>query len=304
LSRWPGGAPFALFLSHDVDQVHDRGFYRILGDLNHLRRMLVAGEAGVPRACGRRILRSLLHPKDWQGQFENILSLEAAHGWRSTFFFLDGHRGSRYGARYDLEDPRIRELAARLRRAGCEIGVHGGWYDYEDADALRRSAERVERAFGVRPVGIRNHYLRLSVPGTWNVQARAGFRYDSTFGSSDRVGFRDGRRVPFQPEDPETGHPMGIWVLPLAAMDTALFRCMGLRKAEALASLRELLQETERHGGLLSLLWHNNYFDEPEYAEWEETYEEFLAILAERRPWCATGAEICDWLQADAGKDP
>ncbi|MBN2108831.1 MAG: hypothetical protein JW832_15500, partial [Deltaproteobacteria bacterium] len=37
---WPGGAEFALFLSHDVDQVHDRGLYRTLADINHLRRVL------------------------------------------------------------------------------------------------------------------------------------------------------------------------------------------------------------------------------------------------------------------------
>lgn len=299
---WPGGAPFALFLSHDVDQVHDRGFYRALGDLNHLRRVSVGNEPGDARACARRIGRSLFAPKPLQRPFETLRRIEEHHGWRSTFFFLEGSRWSRYGSRYSLEDSRVRALGRMLLDGGCEIGVHGGWYDLDSPTGYRRSAERVKEAFGIRPVGIRNHYLRLSGEATWSAQVDAGYEYDSTFGWADRPGHRDGKTHPFMPFIDSTPDRNRFVVLPLVVMDTSLFRYLKLDCRQAVAEVTRLADLSERAGGLLSLLWHNNFFDEPEYAEWEEAYRIVLERLASRRPYCGTGAEIAAWWRA-SGRD-
>lgn len=285
-----------------MDQVHDRGVLRTLADVNHLGRVLLAGEPGDAAACGRRILRSVFRPNDWRPQFERILAIESAFGWRSTFFFLEGHRWSRYGSRYRLEDHRIRSVGALVREAGCEIGFHGGYYDLDDAAAYRRGAERIEEAFGVRPVGIRNHYLRFSFPGTWRAQAQAGFSYDATFGWGDRLGPRDDRWLPFQPLDPATGEPIGLVVLPITVMDATLFRHLRLDADRALGCLDEKLKAAAASGGLVSLLWHNNYFAEPEYAVWQEVYAETLRRAASYRPYCATGAEIATWWAAHHGE--
>ena len=299
---WPDGRPFALFLSHDLDQVYDRGVYRTLADLNHLRRLLLGRENGRAGACVRRIGRSIFRPKPPAAQVERVREIEARHGWRSTWFFLEGRTAARYGARYEPEDRPIREIARRLLDAGCEIGVHGSYYDFNDPVGYARSASRLQAAFGTRPAGIRNHYLRLDVPRTWVAQASAGYVYDATFAFRDRVGFRDGKREPFTPADPTTGEPLGLVVLPLAVMDTTLFRYMRLDAAAAVQAVERLADEVEEAGGLLSLLWHNNFFDEPEYADWEETYRVVLERLAARRPFCGTGIEIVDAWKASGGE--
>lgn len=296
--NWPGGASMALLLSHDVDQVHDRGFYRTLGDVNHLQNVVRGREAGDVRACARRIARSVLSPKPLRRQFEALLGIEGAHGFRSTFFFLEGARWSRYGSRYRLDDPRVRALGRTLLDAGCEIGVHGGWFDLDSAAGYRRSADRVENAFGVRPTGIRNHFLSFTGVATWKAQREAGFEYDSTWGWTDRIGHRDGRMHPFEPVDPESERPLGLVVLPLTVMDTALFRGGRLSGDAAVEAVVSVALETARAGGLLTLLWHNNYFDEPEYSDWQETYREVLRRLAELGPWCATGSEIVSWWRS------
>jgi len=299
---WPDDAPFALFLSHDVDQVYDRGFYRTLGDINHLQRMFRGKDHGNKAACCRRIGRSLLRPKDWRRQFERILEIESAYGWRSTFFFLDGNSWSRYGTRYDLEDPPIRELAELLIKANCEIGVHGGYHDFNSAAGYRRSAERLEAVFGIKPVGIRNHLLKFSYPETWKAQAQAGFLYDATFGMSEQPEFQAVRMHPFIPKDPQSGAPIKLVVLPLTVMDSALFRVLGLGMQEALQMLGNLLDQVKSTGGLFTLVWHNNYFDEQEYRIFEEVYAEFLRRVAACKPFCATGAAIAQWCQSHSGQ--
>lgn len=289
---WPGGADFALFLSHDVDQVHDRGLYRTLADVNHLRRVLLGFETGSAPLCVRRIGRSILRPKSALRQFEALLACEARYGWKSSFFFLEGRPWARYGARYDLEEPVVRRIAERILESGGEIGVHGGYYDFNEAAGYRRSRENVERAFGVRPVGIRNHHLRLSGIETWEAQADAGFLYDATFGWNEKLGHRDGRLYPFLPLQGLSVERSHFVAIPLSIMDTTLFRYLGLSSGAALKAAVEVANETARRGGLLSLLWHNNFFDEPEYEEWQDVYEALLAHVASLKPWCATGAEI------------
>jgi hypothetical protein len=123
-------------------------------------------------------------------------------------------------------------------------------------------------------------------------QAEAGFLYDETFGWNDRVGQRDGRVFPFEPELAEESSSVKFVVLPLAIMDTTLFRYAGLKADEALAVAVEVVEQTARAGGLLTLLWHNNFFDEAEYQGWQEVYVRLLDRIARSSPWCATGAEI------------
>ena len=85
-ANWPAAAPLAVFLSHDVDQIHDRELFRWLGDVNHLRRHWFKGERGRTWPCLRRIAPPLLRPIDPMTQFRSIRPLQGRHGWLSTFF--------------------------------------------------------------------------------------------------------------------------------------------------------------------------------------------------------------------------
>ncbi len=293
-SIWPENRPFGLFLSHDIDQIHDRELFRVLADLNHVRRIWTKSEKGSAPLALRRVARALVAPKPAEQDFETILEIEARHGFRSTFFVLHDPYWSRNGPRYRLTCPEIRRIADLVRGSGCEIGLHGGVLRLNQADGYRESREALRVALGVEAVGIRNHLLRYSGMDTWAAQESAGFRYDATFGYPDRLGPRDGRMVPFVPEG------RNILELPLTVMDVTLFRNLGLEGAAALDAAWQAIEPVAQAGGLVSLLWHNNYFNEPEYRDWQWTYEQLLERLASLKPWCATGAEIERWWRANA----
>ena len=296
---WPGGAKFALFLSHDIDKIHDRELFYALAALNHVRRMAMRSEKGSVRLALRRLGRALLAPKPPEMDFRTILDIEARHGFRSTFFVLHDSRRGRRGPRYSLKSAALRRIVDMIVAARGEIGLHGGYYQFNQAEGYRASREDLRRALGVEAVGIRNHFLRLSVPETWMAQEAAGFRYDSTFGYSDRIGPRDGRMLPFFTENPADGGKIDILELPLTVMDVALFR--GAEKGEAaLEKAWQAIEPVIQAGGLVTLLWHNDYFNEPEFRDWQWTYEQLLARLAERNPWCAPGSEINGWWRARA----
>lgn len=301
VARWPMGRSFGLFLSHDVDQIHDREFWRVVADVNHLRRRILYREAGNSWLAMRRIGRSLFRPKHPLTDFETILELERRHGVRSTFFILDDRYWARHGARFRIADPRVHDLVVLLAGAKCEIGVHGGYYRFNDARAYRQSRGAFLETFGVEPQGIRNHLLRLSVPDTWAAQARAGFLYDATFGEPRKLGPRDGRCLPFWAVAPTGASNDGLLELPLTVMDTTLFRYSGLGGDLALDAAWAAVAPVVEAGGLVTLLWHNNFFNEPEYWDWQWVYEQLLDRLAALKPWCATGAEINNWWRTREG---
>ncbi|MCB9911381.1 MAG: polysaccharide deacetylase family protein [Verrucomicrobiales bacterium] len=296
--RWPGGRAFALLLSHDIDQIHDREMWRILADVNHVRRMVTQGEPGhVGQAMGR-IARAVLAPKPATKDYETILALEAQYGFRSTFFVLHDPYWARQGARFGIEGRAIRAIAERVIEAGCEFTVHGGYYRFNNPSAYLESRETLKRLFGVEAIGIRNHLLRYSYPGTWRAQRDAGFDYDATYGYNCQPGPRSGLALPFFAYDREQEEMLDLLVLPLTVMDTTVFRYLRLREEEALELARSQMERYAACGGLVTLLWHGNYFNEPEYADWQWVYERLLEQLAGMQPWCATGAEINRWWRA------
>lgn len=292
---WPGGAPFALFLSHDIDKIRDRELFYFLAAVNRIRRLLRKGGRKQAAMTLRRLWQSMVSPKPPEQDFQTILDIEARHGFRSTFFVLHDRRWRRRGARYDLTDPALARIARMILDAGGEIGIHGGFYRFNQADAYRESRDALRKALGVEAVGIRNHFLRFSEPETWLAQQAAGFHYDATFGHSDRPGPRDGKTLPFFPLHPETGQPLEILELPLTVMDVTLFLNLGLDGEAALEVAWNAIAPVIDAGGLVTLLWHNDCFNEPEYRDWQWTYERLLERLAALNPWCAPGAEINQW---------
>ncbi|MHC1765388.1 MAG: polysaccharide deacetylase family protein [Verrucomicrobiia bacterium] len=260
--------------------------------------MVTQGENGSVALGCRRILRSLLKPKRTLQDFETILALEGQHGFRSTFFILHDRYFARQGARFSIRGKDIREIGRMAVNAGCELGVHGGYYRFNNVALYRESKECLQEVFGVNPVGIRNHLLRFSYPETWLAQEQAGFEYDTTYGYRSVPGPRSGLAFPFFPYHISEQREMNLLELPLTVMDTTIFRYLRLKGEAAFEFTWKLVERLARHGALITLLWHNNFFNEPEYWDWQMVYQRLLERLAALKPWCATGAEINHWWRA------
>ena len=279
-------------LSHDIDQVHDREMWRILADINHLRRMMLYKESGNARLAIRRIRRAMFKPKNAMRDFETILDIEARFGFRSTFFLLNDRYWARNGARFRLTDPPIGRIVRMIVSAGCEIGLHGGVCQLNNTDAYRRSRAEVENLAGEPVIGIRNHMLRFTGIETWRAQAEAGFEYDSTCNQRILEGLGIASNHPFLALSEDDQNVKELVELPLTLMDVTLFRSTRWKEAELIETAWRSIEPVINAGGLVTLLWHNNYFNEDEYKLWQVTYVELLRRLAVLNPWCAPGREI------------
>jgi hypothetical protein len=227
----------------------------------------------------------------WAKSLDVMLALERKHQVRSTLFFIplrnepgvlpgDGHRQAPHNRAAHYAIQAYRGLLQALVRDEWEVGVHGvnAWRGVREAraelDTLRAACPDQGE------VGVRMHWL-YSRPGMWQDLETAGFRYDSTLGWDERVGFPDARYRPFRPAGTRA-----FAVVPLNVQDGALLarEHRNLRFSEAWTELGRLLEEADRRQGTLTVLWHNTSFVAPRF--WGDLYE---ALLERAR---RDGAEI------------
>lgn len=282
---WPGGKKFALCLTHDVDRVKKTYQY-----FTHFAKTLRPYH-----------LLSLLQKEEPYWNFEKIMEIEERYGVKSTFFFLneskklDLLKPKNWAislGRYDIHNSKVTNIIKKLHSKGWEIGLHGSYESYRNKELLNKEKEKLEEIIEDEVVGIRQHNLNIEIPKTWKIQYEVGLKYDTTFGFNDKVGFRDSKYLPFHPLD------NSFLEIPLTIMDATLFK-ISRSIDDAWAKCKNLIDSTEKSNGLLTVLWHQEVFNEKEFPGWSKIYEEIIRVCKEKNAWIATCKEIAELWSKD-----
>jgi len=288
--KWPNNGKFAVWLTHDVDRVKKEWFHLLYYFYKQKRFYH---------------LISKFRKKEPYWNFETIMDIERKYNVKSTFFFLN--ESIKFNllkpkewklalGRYNIHDKKIQEIIRRLDQEGWEIGVHSSCNSYRDKNLLQKEKTELENILGKKIYGVRQHYLNLDIPFTWKIQKEVGFKYDASFGFSRKVGFREGKYLPFSPFNDE------FTVVPLAIMDSCLFENTK-DIDEAWRKCLEMINLAETREGLLSILWHNRVFDKGEFPGYAEIYEKIIAACKKRGAWFGKGSDIMQHYSLLRGKE-
>lgn len=283
--EYPENKKFAVCLTHDVDDVYPPLSHTILSSLYCMKNL------------NFNELKNQLFWKNngkefspyWN--FKEIMKLEEKYEAKSSFYFIATDRDVRR-FRYNIED--LENELGFIVDAGWEVGLHGGYYSYDSLEDMKKEKERLEKVLGKDVIGYRNHYLRFKVPDTWRLLAEAGFKYDTTFGYENMVGFRNGMCHPFKPYSLDSMKEINILEIPLIIMDEALFNSMSEDNVRW-STVKKLIDTTEEYNGVLTLLWHNSVFNFPFKEKSVKLYNKILEYCYEKDAWMANGEEIWRW---------
>ena len=305
---WPEDKPFAVCLTHDVDHVTH---YSLRQSARIYARDFTASRALSRKArgligLGWNVAQAIRHTytQDPLHCFERWLEEEAAVGVRSTFFFWPGwssvnkHHSS--DCTYELSDRvvfdgqkcTVAEMIREIDRRGWEIGLHPSWYSFNDLGEMKRQKTAIETALGHDVVSVRQHYLHYDIRVTPRIQTEAGLLYDSTLGFNNNIGFRFGTCYPWRLYDLQAEEELPILEVPLIIQDGALLsqtKGMRLDEETAFQYVMQLTEAVERVGGVLTLLWHPNYLNDP---VWWNLYIRSLAYLKDKNAWFGTVRDI------------
>lgn len=294
---WPDGKKFAVHLSHDMDIIGGRYqlWRRYAGWSARWLVNRIAGKRALAEKDLAKLRRYWSCQEDPQYTTPTMLDIEARYGATSSCYFFCSKtrriRGRRAIRMYRITDPLARQVIELVRQAGSEPGVHGFPDDSQSASGLARSKALLESVTGEPCVGVRQHYLCMKVPETWQAQSEAGFKYDATLGWHRNAGMRAGTCVPFVTWDIRAGRSLGIYEIPLTAMDVAN-KIQWPDPDTWLEKLRPFVDAAQSHGGVVSLLLHPHHFDDVDFPGQTRFYEEFLKEMSRRAGWLTSGENI------------
>jgi peptidoglycan/xylan/chitin deacetylase (PgdA/CDA1 family) len=290
------GARFAVALTHDVDVPWRWTPIGVRGAAARLKSHALAGRAGAAAHEARGLARVPLHKvrgTDPNWRFAETAAAERELGARSTFFLLAGHGHRADGAAPEAYDRLRPRLVETLLEAGAEVGLHGSYLAAEDIERLARERALLAQLDGPL-IGQRYHYLRVDPHRNLAPLSGVGFRYDTSLGFPDALGFRAGIAHPFRPWDFTRDRPADLVEVPLAVMDATLAeeRYANLSAADAKPRVVELLDRAAEHGGAFSILWHPERFDGPSARGWDRLYFELIEAVRERGGICLSAGEL------------
>ena len=283
--NWPKNKKFAVFLSHDVDLIFPSWKYRYY----------IAGKL-ITKLRIKKAYNLLTKKYNPYMCFKKIVKLERKYNAKSTFFFLLPDENPT-GINYTVED--IKETIYFLDKKGFEVGLHGGFYSYNSIEKIKKEKEKLENILGKKIYGYRNHYLRFEIPTTWRILEKLNFKYDSTFGYNDQIGFRNGLCFPFRPWDINKNKEINIIELPLNIMDGTLFSYMKLDLLSAFENCKKLIDKVKLYGGVLTLNWHNTSFDGIYYEKYEKLLNKILDYSYRNGGWVTNGKEIFNTVKGE-----
>lgn len=283
--QYPENKKFAVCLTHDIDDIYP--------PTQHILSSLLY--------CSKNLNYKDLKPQIlWKIKgkkyspylnFNEIMDIEKKYDAKSSFYFIATDKDP-IRFRYDIEE--ITEELGNIIDNGYEVGLHGGYYSYDNLESIQAEKSRLESALGKPVIGYRNHYLRFKAPDTWELLAKAGFKYDSTLGYDDMIGFRNGMCHPFKPFNLNTNKYIDLLEIPLIIMDGSLF--LNIKSLEEVfINCKKIIDTVEKYKGVVTLLWHNTPFSWPARKYRQLLYEKILKYCYEKNAWITSGEEIYNW---------
>jgi hypothetical protein len=285
---------FTVALTHDVDSPWRWTRIGLRGSAARMKRNVLQVRLAPAFREGTALAAAPVHRlrgTDPNWRFEHIVREERArHARGSTFFVLAGHHDPHDGAAPDTYEELRPRLVETLREAGAEIGLHGSYTAADDPNLLAEEKAKLEQLAG-RVDGHRYHYLRGDPHR--NI-AQLPFRYDTTLGFPDAVGFRAGIARPFHPWDFGRDAPADVLEIPLVAMDATLAeeRYLGLSAKRAEPRLNALVDWAAANGGAFAILWHPDRFDPLSSGGWDRLYSKVLERVHRRGGVCMSAGEL------------
>ncbi len=199
--------------------------------------------------------------KDPYDTYDYLMDLAEKGGNKMQFNFIGGGK-TKYEGYYQIDGPHIKALIQHIISRGHHIGLHPSYDSYRDGLIIRKEKEAVASSAGISVVRSRQHYLRFSVPETWQKLSSAGIIEDSTLGYAAEPGFRCGTCKPFPVFDITLREQLPLMERPLLIMDVSFRIYKNLSIEESIKLSEKIKEQVKKHNGELVVLWHNSNLSE------------------------------------------
>ncbi|MEO6453298.1 MAG: polysaccharide deacetylase family protein [Ginsengibacter sp.] len=193
----------------------------------------------------------------------------------SIFFFLMADY-SEYDKNISYTHHLMKHLISKVS-ACSEIGIHPSFKSSVTPKKILIEKERLEMISGKKINKSRQHFLKFTLPETYNHLINAGITEDYSMGYADMPGFRAGTCKPFYFYDLIKEKSTGLRVFPFAVMESSFINYLQVPPHKALERILKILEEVKNVNGAFISIWHNDSLSETNmYKGWKEVHDKMI----------------------------
>ena len=215
------------------------------------------------------------HEKDPFDSFDYQFKLQEEFHLKPIYFI---HCGD-----YDTNDKSIsirkEAFRALIKRIGdyADVGIHPSYSSYLDPVRLQTEVERLSNVLNREVTKSRQHFLRMTLPRSYQRLIELDIKDDYTMGYASQVGFRAGTATTFRFYDLENDSVTPLRIHPFAVMDGTLRDYLNLGVKDSYNTTLKLIDEVRKVQGTFIYLTHNETLGgQKRWAGWPEMYRNLL----------------------------
>ncbi len=202
--------------------------------------------------------------------------IQNAHEKDDLRIFLLAGDGGKFNLNNPVDNEDWQSLVKKLS-GSFSTGMHPSYYSSEKKQLIPVEKRILEQVTGQTIIRSRQHFLRFTLPQTYNSLVDTGIVEEYSMGFADRPGFRAGTSFPFMFYDLLLEAETSLKIFPFQIMDRTLKDYLKLDPEQSLERIQAILLQVRKYGGNFSTVWHNDSLtDQGEWKGWKRVYEEML----------------------------
>ena len=164
------------------------------------------------------------------------------------------------------------------------IGLHPSWKSYNDPATLKEEKNFLEDAAGINITNSRQHYIKFSLPDTYEQLSDAGILNEYSMGYGSINGFRASISTAYYWYDLRSERPTPLRIHPFCFMDANSHYEQKQTVDQSFEELMYYYKVCKEVNGTLITIFHNNFLgNSGEFKGWKEMYERFMKNLTGMR---------------------
>ena len=193
----------------------------------------------------------------------------------STFFFLCNYQKP-YDENHLIGTDEFNQLVKRITQSH-HIGIHPSYSSNSTTSTITEETQILALITGQHITRSRQHFLKMSMPQTYQTLIAAGLTEDHSMMYADRIGFRASTCHPFLWYDLSQEKTTDLTIHSPCLMDVTLKNYLNLNPEESLIVIDKLKKTIANVNGTLEFIWHNSSFSAAHgWDGWQKTFEYLL----------------------------
>ena len=203
-------------------------------------------------------------------------ALHETYSLHPVYFFLIAEKRKGYDKNISPHNKYMQRLMRWYSRKYV-TGIHPSWHSGDDKAILKKEILLFDTIIGEPAIRSRQHYIRMSLPGTYRLLNEHGIADDHSMGYGSINGFRASVASPFYWYNLKKDEQTDLMVHPFCYMEANSFFEQHYTPQQAADELQHYHDIVKYVNGELITIFHNHFVTEQrEWIEWRNMYAEFL----------------------------